>query len=211
MPSVTILCEGATEQNFVVKTLVPHLRNRNIFAKAINLRGTQTVASLHVQVNNALQSRRDHEYVSTMLDLYRLGHFPGNEARPGENVRIRVKRIEDDLFEKFPNPNFIPYIQLHEFEALVLVDADIIPVAFPDGEADGAIEALKRSYRGMEPELINENPNSAPSKRIISAIPAYKMVKSSAGPEIVEEIGLVRIRESCPNFDAWVTKIESIK
>lgn len=66
-----------------------------------------------------------------MLDLYALGHFPGNEHQSSEHVRTRVKRIEQSLLDKFPNPNFIPYIQLHEFEALVLVDPEKISVAFP--------------------------------------------------------------------------------
>jgi hypothetical protein len=208
--TLTILCEGATERNFVVKTLAPHLRRRNIFAKPIDLGGTPTMASLHSQVNNALQSRRIHEFVSTMLDLYRLGNFPGNEPLVGEPVRVRVKRIEESLFKKFPNPNFIPYIQLHEFEALVLVDVDKIPVAFPDGEADNAIQVLKTSIGDAEPELINELPNTTPSKRLIAAIPSYKNVKWSAGPEIVEEIGLARVRQKCPSFHAWVTRLEGL-
>ncbi|CAN5533160.1 DUF4276 family protein [soil metagenome] len=210
MVTVTILCEGATERNFVVTTLAPHLRKRNIFAKPIDLGGTPTVGSLHGQVNNALHSRRNHEYVSTMLDLYRLGNFPGNEPQAGEHVRGRVQRIEQSLFEKFPNPNFLPYIQLHEFEALVLVDVDKIPVAFPDGEADHAIKGLKASIGNTEPELINEHANTAPSKRIIAAIPAYKAVKWSAGVEIVEEIGLGRVRAACPHFAAWVTRLEGL-
>src|SRR5437879_3188755 len=106
MLTLTLLCEGATERNFVVKTLTPHLRRLNIHAKPISLGGTPTLVGLHNQINSALSSRRSHEFVSTMLDLYRLGNFPGNEARPGEPVRLRVSRVEDLLCKRFPNPNF---------------------------------------------------------------------------------------------------------
>ena len=145
-----------------------------------------------------------------MLDLYRLGKFPGNAPEPKEDVRARVKRIQRLLFDAFPNPNFIPYIQLHEFEALVLVDISKIPVAFPDGEADKCTSKLKTSIGQTEPELVNDGPNTAPSKRIIAAIPAYEDVKWSAGPEIVEEIGLTYVRQACPNFDGWITRLENL-
>ncbi len=210
MVSLTVLCEGATEQKFIATTLAPHLKMRDVFAKPINLGGTPTLAALHKQIDSALRSRRSHEYVTTMLDLYRLGNLPGNDRRSGESMRERISRIEHSLLEAFPNPNFIPYIQLHEFESLVLVDVDKIPMAFPDGEADNKITSLKKSIGDTEPELVNEQPDSAPSKRIIGAIPAYRSVKASVGAEIVEAIGLPRLREACPNFNAWVTRLECL-
>ena len=208
--SLTVLCKGATERNFVVKTLAPHLRLRSVVAKPVDLGGTPSMASLHNQINNALADRRDHVFVTTMLDLYRLGNFPGNEAQTGEHVRTRIARIESALSARFANPNFIPYIQLHEFEALIFVDVEKIPIAFPDGEADHAVAKLKSLVGDIEPELINERPNHAPSKRIINLIEAYKPVKWSAGPEIVEEIGLLRVRNACPNFNQWVSRLESL-
>ena len=163
MTTLTVLCEGATEKNFVVKTLSPHLKNRNVFVKPIDLGGNISVRKLHNQINSTLKSGRGHEYVTTMIDLYGLGKFPGNEARPNETARVRVVRIQDALFDEFPNPNFIPYIQLHEFEALVLVDTEKIRVAFPDGEAETGIAVLNKSIGDTEPELVNESVDTAPS------------------------------------------------
>lgn len=71
--SLTILCEGATERNFVVQTLRPYLREFKVFVKPIDLGGSQSISSFKKQVNNALQTRRQHEYVTTMIDLYGLG------------------------------------------------------------------------------------------------------------------------------------------
>lgn len=145
-----------------------------------------------------------------MIDLYRLGKLPGNTRIADEHPRDCARRIQSALFDKFPNPNFIPYIELHEFEALVLVDVNKIAVAFPDGEATEGIRTLKLSIGDAEPELVDEGLDTAPSKRIISAIPLYKRVKAVAGPEIVEEIGLDKVRRACPHFNEWVTLLESL-
>ena len=52
----------------------------------------------------------------------------------------RVHRIESEMAERLPNPRFIPYVQVHEFEALVFVDLNQLVKPFPDGEANGAAE-----------------------------------------------------------------------
>lgn len=208
--TLTILCEGATERNFVVATLAPYLREKSIFAKPVNLGGTPNLSHLHRQINYALRSRRTHEHVSTMLDLYALGRLPGNEVREGEGPRDRVRRIEQELWKKFPTSNFIPYIQLHEFEALIFVDIAKIVEAFPDGEAEDAVDPLLRQMEGLEPELINCGESTHPKKRLCNAIPIYSDVYSTVGPEIVHGIGLSRVRSICPNFDGWLTKLEQL-
>lgn len=210
MATLTVLCEGATEQNFVHRVLKTHLIAMNTYPAPVDLGGRPTLSNLHRQINDALQSRRSHEYVTTMLDLYQLGGYPGNQPNGAEPVRDRVKRIEQQLFELYPNPNFIPYIQMHEFEALIFADVDKIRTAFPDGEADSGIPTLRSGAAGIEPELIDEGVDTAPSKRIIAAIPAYQHRKHSAGPEIVQEIGLEILRQACPHFGDWLTRLETL-
>jgi hypothetical protein len=60
------------------------------------------------------------------------------------------------------------------------------------------------------PEQINEKPESAPSKRIIAKIPKYGERKAFVGPSVVAKIGLSRLRERCPHFHAWITKLEEL-
>jgi hypothetical protein len=100
--------------------------------------------------------------------------------------------------------------RFHEFEALVLVDVNKIPEVFPDGEADRAVSILKQSIGNAEPELIDDGPDTAPSKRIINAFAPHVYVKASAGPDIVGKIGLHRVRSACPNFNKWITKLENL-
>jgi hypothetical protein len=59
-------------------------------------------------------------------------------------------------------------------------------------------------------EHIDDGPLTAPSKRIIELIPAYRGSKTSAGPDIAEYTGLPVIRSKCPHFDAWLTRLESL-
>jgi len=57
------------------------------------------------------------------------------------------------------------------------------------------------------PEDINETPEGAPSKRILRIFPGYR--KLLHGPTIAERIGLKTIREQCPHFDDWLTRLEA--
>ena len=60
------------------------------------------------------------------------------------------------------------------------------------------------------PELIDDGQHSAPSKRIIEQIPAYKRLKTSVGPQMAADIGLRAIRLKCPHFDAWISRLEGL-
>ncbi|MGH8907498.1 MAG: DUF4276 family protein [Egibacteraceae bacterium] len=59
-----------------------------------------------------------------------------------------------------------------------------------------------------EPELVDDGPKSAPSKRIIDAWPQY--AKTTDGPVLAAQIGIARLRDRCPHFDAWVSRLESL-
>lgn len=50
----------------------------------------------------------------------------------------------------------------------------------------------------MNPELINDNPETAPSKRIIKLIPEYDKV--SVGAVIVGEIGIDFLKKNMQPF-----------
>ena len=58
------------------------------------------------------------------------------------------------------------------------------------------------------PEDINDSSETAPSKRIESLLPSYQKVVD--GPEIIAAIGLEVVREECPRFNGWLTRLESL-
>jgi len=57
-------------------------------------------------------------------------------------------------------------------------------------------------------KVINDSPESSPSKRILKLIPDYD--KSNIGPLIVEKIGLEKLRSECRHFNRWLTQIENL-
>ena len=55
----------------------------------------------------------------------------------------------------------------------------------------------------LSPEEINDDPQTAPSKRILNIFPKYKKVTD--GTQIALKVGLEQIRKECPHFDEWMT------
>lgn len=213
-----VLCEGLTERNFVATVLRPHLAQYRVFARPQGLdagltKGSGVIAhgTLRKNIKAEVGRSRDHQWVTTMIDLYALPRdYPGWAKEADESGVDRAIRIEKAMAEKVPNPRFLPFIQVHEFEALVLVDVDKIPEVFPNGDAREAPALLRMSIGAMRPEQVNDGPISAPSKRIIEVVPAYKAMKAVAGPEIAARIGLPALRAACPHFNQWLTRLEGL-
>ena len=160
------------------------------------------------------QDQNNDSWFSTMVDLYRLPNdFPGYEAcRAIPEPRKRVECLEEqfarDVREQFGDSligqRFIPYIQLHEFEALLFSDPDKFFDSFPDaGAAIAQLHAIRARHDG--PEDIDGGETTAPSKRIQQILPDY--VKSVSGILIAKRIGLAEFRRQCPHFNQWVMKL----
>lgn len=210
--TLRVLCEGPTEQNFVTQVLRPHLSGYRVFAQAEPLcRGRSGVVrweALYAALKADVGRSRGHEYVTTLLDLYALPDYPGDAKAQGKQGALRAAGIEAAMATALSSPQFIPYVQVYEFEALVFVDLDELPRAFPDGEADKAPASLRREVGDLTPEEINDHPETAPSKRLLRAIPTYK--KPIAGPQIAARIGVPRLRAACPHFNDWLETLEKL-
>jgi len=206
-----ILCEGATENTFVQMVLAPHLKPFGVYSRPLPLcHGNYGVVAFG-RLRNAVQSEvgrlKPHQYVTTMIDLYGMRNFPGDP--PGKSdVYQRVRSIEAAMATEFNNPQVIPYIQVHEFEALVFTDLKFLEGQYPDGNVAKAVEQLRADVGDLAPELINDGPNTAPSKRLQRYLGEYNKVVD--GPAIAGKIGLARLRLACPHFDAWLSRLESL-
>ena len=111
--------------------------------------------------------------------------------------------IEQSQSTKFDN--LLPYIQLHEFEALIFSSIAGIESLFSTQEAD--FVALKKVIAEYpNPEDINDHPNTAPSKRLLSLVKGYSKVVD--GVLILDEIGLEVVRARCPRFNNWLNRID---
>lgn len=223
MIRLNIIVEGQTEETFVNKILGPHLGTVNVFVSA---RCVQTgrkrgrifrggmISYLKAQNDIKLWMKEDqggNVRFTTMFDFYRLpGDFPGiEEAKQKCDPYKKIEIIEEKLGADIASHRFIPYLQLHEYEALLFSDLDKFHHYYIDHNSQ--LNKLKQDVSGVtNPELINENPETAPSKRIIKFLPFYEEEKPSAGPIIAEHIGLKRIRSKCRHFHEWVSLLERL-
>ena len=215
-----VTVEGQTEKEFADRTLKPHLAG---FAVEVRSRVVMTHRKLGKRggvldfdkikgdVSRLIkEDRHEESRFTTMVDLYALpAEFPGwaearKLTRPGERVAV----LETALATEFADPRFVPYIQLHEFEALLYCDLGELQKRIANSAA--GIEALGRNVKGLEPEEINEGPTTAPSKRIIRHLPIYERNKVRVGAPAAAAIGLNRLRLKCPHFGAWVSRLEAL-
>lgn len=224
MIRLNMIVEGQTEEAFVNRLLKPLLAFRDVF---VAVRCVETGRRGHkifrggllnyekAKKDIALWMKEDQgadARFTTMFDLYRLpDNFPCTEkARAQSNINDKVQILENGFAASINENRFFPYIQLHEFEALLFSDIEKMSFYYPDQKAE--IKRLVEQSKQFEnPEYINEGPTTAPSKRIISEFPSYEGDKASAGPEVATQIGLPTIRVKCPHFNFWLTKLEGLK
>jgi len=102
----------------------------------------------------------------------------------------------------------VKFIQLHEFEAFLMVEPERLITMYPDGKT--GINRLIKEIGSTKPEEVNESPQNAPSKRIIKYLPDYEGQKAQVGPLVAEDIGLTALRSNCPHFNDWITKLERL-
>lgn len=218
-----IVAEGQTEEEFVNSILVTFLAGLGVYADVRCVETSRRRCRIYrggmLDYGRAKRDlarwirEDDHEEVrfTTMFDLYALPvDFPEFEAcqrlaDPYERVAALERAFEEDM----GCPRFVPYIQLHEFEALLLTDPSKFAMEFIDCDAQiRGLAAVCADYDS--PELIDDGATTAPSKRIIEELPEYEGRKASAGPLIAGHIGLERIRAGCPHFDAWLRRLEAL-
>jgi len=217
-----ILVEGQTEQEFVKDVLAPHLGCKNVFVSARIVQTSRDKQKNKIyrgglinyeKVKNDLQNwlkedKNDDVRFTTMFDLYALpDSFPAQvDAVKAMDAYDRVAILEAAFKEDIGDSRFIPYIQLHEFEALIFVSPEELNYEYLDRESE--VEKLVAMAEEQNPELINDNAETAPSKRILELIPEYSKV--SGGVATVGVIGLDKIRSACRHFDEWLTELEAL-
>lgn len=215
MIRIRLLVEGQTEEAFVKELLTPHYATQGIFLEAIIVRtshghkgGVVSYSKIKPQIQR-LCRQDPHAWVSTLFDLYALPpDFPGKT----DPVCVRQKDgaskasfLEQALARDIDQTNFIPNLIVHEFEALLFSSPDAFRIWLDD---DSHVERLLDSTRDMAPEDINDSRETAPSRRILSAMSNYQ--KALHGPLIALDIGLDAIRSKCPHFNAWLLQLESL-
>ncbi|MEW6351686.1 MAG: DUF4276 family protein [Thermodesulfobacteriota bacterium] len=217
-----VIGEGQTEETFVNRTLVDYLGALGISStdarrvetgrkKGIVFRGGMTT---YQKVKNDLirwmkEDNNPDSCFTTMFDLYRLPNdFPGFEAAASmADPYARVRHLEEAFWEDLDkHQRFVPYIQLHEFEALLFSDATKFARVFVREVAEiQELVAIRADF--STPEHIDDGEETAPSKRIIKLISAYAGAKATAGPLIASAIGVSTLIRECRHFREWLEKL----
>jgi hypothetical protein len=225
MVRLYVFAEGQTEQTFANTLIKPHLYQYNVFMNPpiliahakkkgqVHRGGGRNYTPMKNDILRFLKQEKSLDvFFTTMIDLYAIcPGFPGlAEAElmsqdPLKKVAFLEQKFADDINDR----RFIPYIQLHEYEAYLFSDPSCFEY-LSDGNIDKitALQKIANAYK--TPELINDGLQTAPSKRIIAQFPSYGKAKSTFGPQLAARIGLPVIRRACYHFNQWLLKLESL-
>lgn len=224
---IYIVVEGPTEQTFVRDVLAPWIvTDKRIYLYPV-LIGKPGHKGGDVRFDRArddigkLLKQRNDTYISTMFDYFRIdSNWPGKEEIRRQQQRggtltanqkagILETATYDEITKIFSGYNaenrFVPYIEMHEFEALLFSDADIL--AEKTGIDVSLIQSVIEEYEN--PEEINDHPEKAPGKRLEALKNGYRKV--AMGKAVSETIGTDGIRQKCPHFDAWLAILQRLK
>ncbi|MBR5253467.1 MAG: DUF4276 family protein [Bacteroidales bacterium] len=224
---IHVLCEGQTEQGFVEKVLRPYLQDKGITGvkgslittnKKKNARGgmltyNDALTDLRLLQQTELDKDFERHIFTTMFDFYALPNdFPGFQTAQNINdPYLKVSELEQQFYNSINDDRFIPYIQLHEIEALLFCGIEHLATLYPGCERQ-CKELNKALQRIGNPELINNSPHTAPSKRIINAIEGnkkthYRYNKPKTAKDVTAKIGIDTLRSKCKHFNEWIEKL----
>jgi hypothetical protein len=221
MHKVLILVEGQTEERFVKQVLGPYLSEWGVLVVPTIVKTKRTTNSApdfkggavsYGKVKNDIQRLlKDSSAVAvtTMIDFYGLpSDFPGYGTMPTQtDCYARVVHLEHALAQDIAHPKFFPYLQLHEFEAMLFVAPAKIAGHFSEPHKLGGLLQIKAGFNNA-PEEIDDGPETAPSKRLVKIFSRYQ--KTLHGPLITASIGLEEIQEQCKHFRGWLERLESL-
>lgn len=228
MARLLIEVEGETEEAFVNEILSLELyrigytqvsaRKMGKNRQRIQRGGVRPWSEAKAAILNHL--RRDSEvFVGVMVDYYGMPQsgdaaWPGRAGVSGSAQLQYPNRIEASLSSDISNAmggsfnprRFIPYVMMHEFEAMLFSDCN--GLARSIGNPDNAVALQAIRDRFASPEDINDSPETAPSKLIAALISEYR--KPEQGIDAVQEIGIDVIRGQCRHFREWLQYLENI-
>jgi hypothetical protein len=221
---LVVIVEGETEQTFVRDQLAAHLAMHNTIAWGV-LPGRQRkhggVKKWEVARQDIVHTLKEGRYCSTMFDYYALpADWPGRVAASKKPWNMRAKTVEKEVWSdinaamgpKFDPKRFIPYVQLHEFEALAFADVGTLAsVLAPIASFSG--QSLQEQFNAIlmeagDPEAIDDGYETCPSRRISEIVPAYR--KRAQGPIVTNRIGIDLLRVRCSHFGNWLNRLEQL-
>ena len=226
MSRLLVHVEGETEETFVNEVLSPYLYDRGYSEVSARLMGNVRQRGRRGGIKGWDEVRKDilrhlkqdaGRLVTTMVDYYGLPQsgnrtWPGRKAAGGVAFAQKAKTVEDALLADISqgmgvafNPDhFIPYVMMHEFEAMLFSDCEGFGRGIGRVDLVQPLQAIRDQF--AHPEEIDDSPHTAPSKRIEHLMPSYQ--KPLMGNLAALEIGIHAICRECPHFEKWLERLE---
>ena len=222
MSRLLVHVEGPTEETFVNELLMPYLYNLGYSEVSARLMGNARQRSRRGGIKGWAEVRKDilrhlkqdaGRLVTTMVDYYGLSQtWPGRKVAGGVSFAQKAKTVEALLSADISqgmggafNPDrFIPYVMMHEFEAMLFSDCEGFGHGIGRVDLVEPLQAIRDQF--ASPEEIDDSPDTAPSKRIEHLMPNYQ--KPLMGNLAALEIGIHAIRRECPHFEEWLERLE---
>ena len=216
---IVVLVEGKTEEIFIKDIVRPYLSSKGVFITPIMISkpGQKGGDVKFERVKNDIKmhlKQRPDTFLTLLVDYYGIrGDWPGLEEARGqstpsgkaEKINSATKAMVNELFGDYDSERrFIPYVAMHEFEAMLFSDAQQLSAHLQVPQAD----IDKVLSEPGEPEKINDKPESTPSKRLEKF--STRFGKTSTGMAVARATGLVKIREKCPIFHEWLISVEGL-
>lgn len=222
MVRLMVHVEGETEENFVIQVLRPHLYGLGYSLVAARLLGQARERSRRggikpwpvVRQGIVEQLRGDPGSIaSTMVDFYGLPQeWPGRAGAAAEfgfpnNIeRLMLDDVGREMGGGFNPARFIPFVMLHEFEALLFSNCEILAETAGHPGLAAALQSVRDGF--ASPEHIDDSPETAPSKRLETLLPGYE--KAAQGTAAAAAIGLDSIGGQCRHFRGWLARLQSV-
>jgi len=218
MNRVRVLVEGQTEQAFIKDILRPYFDPRQIYLHAVKFRRRGGIIPYERAKDVILRSlKEDADLIcTTMVDFYGMpANWPGrdqaNRCRSCVEKAYRVEGgilgdVTKSLGSSFNPRRLMPYVQMHEFEALLFSSPAKLAESLGIEKTIPVFMAIRNEF--SNPEDINDSYDKCPSRRIEGVFQGFK--KTINGITAAGRIGLETMRQECPHFNEWIRKLEDI-
>ena len=186
---------------FTKEILAGHLRPRNVEPTPVNMGGNVSIQRLAEEMTRLYWT---HDAVTSLVDFYGFKQ-KGSATADGLETEVR-DQVRKNIRGDWDARKVLPYVQRHEFEALLFADVDSFLYIGIDQEGVGQLQGVRSQFE--TPEDINDDRDTAPSKRILQVVPSYDKVVQ--GTIVAAEVGLEKICSACPRFGAWLARLEAL-
>lgn len=225
MAHVFLIVEGQSEELYYKRHFAPVYEAQGLYFQVTMMPGKRgatsrthkggsvSYAACVANVRRFLRTAGHCELVALVYDYYGLHpsfaegiSLPVNQPLTAEK---RATAIRQRLEAEINDPRFCFFLQLHEFEAYLFSSPEAVARHYADPALLPVLTEILAAFDNR-PEAINNHPDTAPSKRLMTALRPRYYAKTTDGVAIVHAIGVPAVRACCPAFDAFCQRFDQL-